>query len=324
MLCLFFLFPLQIVTHDLLKTMNSDTDNENKKVERYKYLHTSPRDLLWGLAVTTAGFQHVKPGDSYPLSSHPVSYNFSYNGHRVLNEYQLVYITRGAGYFESASCSKTRIEAGTMFMLFPSEWHTYTPDPDTGWNEHWIGFNGGFIEDKITNGFITFKNCVFKVGIDERIIGAFHEILDLVTDEKKGFQQIAAGLVISILGRIYYEDINHSFAESYISRIINQAKTIIKEDIAGSRSLEEIASSLKIGYSLFRREFKEKCGISPGQYRQEVKLAKAKELLYSTNLSIAEIAQKLHFENTGQFSTFFRKRTGTTPLEFRKKDASFE
>ncbi len=300
--------------------MKEHTDKTHK-VENFKYLHISPRDKSWGLAVTTAGFQHSGPNGTYPVSTHPDGYNFAQDGTRILNEYQLVYITRGSGYFESASCSRTKIEAGTMFMLFPGEWHSFGPDPETGWDDHWVGFNGSIIDDKIKAGFFTFKNCVFRVGVDEQVINTFHDILEIVSNEKKGYQQMAAGLAFSLIGRVYYENINHTFDDSYTTRIINQAKAIMKEDTTGSITLEEIAASLNISYSLFRREFRRACGISPGQYRQELKLAKAKEMLYSTNLSIAQIAERLHFECLGQFSTFFRKKVGIPPLEFRKRAA---
>jgi AraC-like DNA-binding protein len=293
---------------------------DKEKVERNSYLQPTPRDRSWGLAVTTVGLQHVRAGECYPLSTPPAGYSFQENGRRVLNEYQLYYITRGAGYFESASCSRTRIEAGMMFMLFPGEWHSFAPDADTGWDDHWIGFNGVFMDDKIRAGFFTFKNCVFRVGVDERIINIFHEILDIAESGKKGYQQVIASLAISLIGRIHYEDLNHTYGDTFITRIINQAKAVMKEDMAGNQPLEEIAHTLGTSYSLFRREFKKKCGISPGQYRLELKLAKAKELLHSTNMSIADISSKLHFECIGQFSTFFKKKTGSTPLEFRKQD----
>ena len=292
---------------------------DKEKVERYSYLQPTPRDRSWGLAVTTVGLQHIRAGECYPQSTPPAGYSFQENGRRVLNEYQLYYITRGAGYFESASCSRTRIEAGMMFMLFPGEWHSFTPDADTGWDDHWIGFNGVFLDDKIRAGFFTFKNCVFRVGVDERIINTFHEILDIAENGKKGYQQVIASLAISLIGRIHYEDLNHTYGDTFITRIINQAKTVMKEDMAGTQPLDEIAHSLGISYSLFRREFKRKCGISPGQYRLELKLTKAKELLHTTNMSIADISSKLHFECIGQFSTFFKKKTGTTPLEYRKQ-----
>ena len=231
--------------------MKEDTITRISKAENFKYLQISPRDRSWGLAVTTAGFQHVHPGEGYPLSSHPDGYNFPENKRRVLNEYQLVYITRGSGYFESASCSRTKIEAGMMFMLFPGEWHTFAPDPETGWDDHWIGFNGAFMDEKISAGFFTFKNCVFRVGVDERIINTYHEILDIISDEKKGFQQVVASLTISLIGRVYYEELNHSFGDSYIMRIINQAKVIMKEDMAGNKDLESIAA-LNNGLEAFK------------------------------------------------------------------------
>jgi AraC-like DNA-binding protein len=152
------------------------------------------------------------------------------------------------------------------------------------------------------------------------MVNTFHEILDIAADEKKGYQQLIASLAISLIGRLHYEDTNHTNGDTYIMRVINQAKTVMKEDM-DNQPLEEIAESLGISYSLFRREFRRKCGISPGQYRLELRLAKAKELLYSTNMSIAEISSMLHFECIGQFSTFFKKRTGIPPHEFRKQGA---
>ena len=299
--------------------MQENTITENKKVEKFKYLQVSPRDKAWGLAVTSAGFHHVHPGENYPPSSYPDGHNYPANERRVINEYLVVYVTRGSGHFESASCSRTKIEAGMMFMVFPGEWHTFAPDPSTGWDDHWIGFNGSFMDDKIRAGFFTFKNCVFRTGVDENITNTFLEILDIVAEEKKGFQQIAASLTMSLIGRIYYKDLNHTSDDSYIMRIINQAKVIMKEDLTGEMDLESLAKMLNVSYSLFRREFKNKCGISPGQYRQQLKLAKAKELLYTTNMSIAEISTRLNFECIGQFSTFFKKKVGIPPLEYRKK-----
>ena len=309
------------ILYNYCKMKEEKTTEKKNKIEQFKYLQISPRDKSWGLAVTTVGYLHIEAGENYSFAEHPDGYKFHDDGRRVLNEYQLVYITRGNGYFESASCSKTKIEAGTMFMLFPSEWHSFIPDPETGWNIHWIGFNGSIIDDKIKAGFFTFKNCVFRVGVDERITNTYHQILEIVSSERKGYQQMAAGLAFSLIGRVYYENLNHSFGDSYMTRVINQAKAIIKEDMSGSHSLEEIAASLNISYSLFRREFKRACGISPGQYRQELKIIKAKELLYSTNMSIALIAEQLHFECLGQFSTFFKKKTGLSPLEYRKRAA---
>ena len=60
-----------------------------------KYLVINPNDLLWGMAVNSVGFQEIGPGMPYPPSNHPSRYLFSAEKGRILNEYQLLYITKG-------------------------------------------------------------------------------------------------------------------------------------------------------------------------------------------------------------------------------------
>ena len=91
---------------------------------RLYYLTANSRDEDWDIATTTVGHQIVLPKEPYPLSTHPTDYQFNPKIGRVLNEYQLLYIVKGSGYFTSMSCKKCRIEAGTVIMLFPNEWHS--------------------------------------------------------------------------------------------------------------------------------------------------------------------------------------------------------
>ena len=58
---------------------------------------------------------------------------------------------------------------------------------------------------------------------------------------------------------------------------------------------------------------------SRAKYQLQQKLLKAKELLTSSSMNISEIAYSLKFENAGQFSTFFKKKEGVTPSEFRER-----
>lgn len=294
-------------------------NTEEKKSDALKYLRVNARDEEWGIVITTVGYQYVSPNHAYPLSKHPDNYNFKNEGKRTLNEYQLVYITRGEGYFSSRSCPKTHIEAGTMLLLFPGEWHKYYPDARTGWDEHWVGFRGSHIDNRVKSGFFTPSHCLFKIGTDDKIIDLYHEIMDKAEREKAGFQQIVSSIVLHLLGSVYYKDLNRSFNDDHMIDIINRARIMMKEEQTGNLSPETIAARLGVGYSLFRREFKRYSGISPGQYQQQLKLARAKELLSSSNLSIAEIAFELNFECVGQFSTFFRKKEGVTPSELRRQ-----
>lgn len=289
-----------------------------KRMNRFKYLQPSARDLAWGVAVTTIGGQYIESNAPYPAVGHPENHLFGSDGSRTLNEYQIVYIARGRGTFESASCSRTTVEAGTLLLLFPGEWHRYRPDSETGWEEYWVGFNGRGMDELIRSGFFTFKQCIFYTNDFKEVSQIFDDIYNYSTQDIPGAAQYAASLVLMLLGRILYESQSKALGESLTARTINQAKRMITSESYAEKTIEEIAGVLGIGYSYFRREFRRICGISPGEYRQQHRLQKAKELLISSTDSIAQIAKELKFDSAGQFSTFFRKREGIPPLEYRK------
>ena len=82
---------------------------------------------------------------------------------------------------------------------------------------------------------------------------------------------------------------------------------------------EDIAESINMSYSNFRKSFKQYTGIAPHQYMLQLKLSKIKDLLSSTEMSIQDIAMKLNFESADYFSYFFRSKTGINPLSYRKE-----
>jgi len=59
-------------------------------------------------------------------------------------------------------------------------------------------------------------------------------------------------------------------------------------------------------------------GQNTQQHIHEKLIAKAKEKLSTTNLSVSEIAYNLGFEHAQSFSTLFKKKTNLSPLEFRQ------
>lgn len=284
-----------------------------------RYLTISNADDEWGIVVTTVGYQFIRAKEKYPLSQHPEDYDFKPQTGRVLNEYQLVYITKGSGYFSSQSCKPQKIQAGTMLLLFPGEWHSYYPDKETGWDEYWVGFRGMHIDRRVEKRFFTREEPIHKIGLSATIVGLYNDILKFASEEKSGYQQMISSIVLHILGTVYYKNRNQAFKNTYVIDKINEARILMKEQVENSISVEELAAKLGLGYSWFRRMFKEYTGVSPAQYQQQQKLLRAKELLTSSSLNISEIAYSLKFENAGQFSTFFKKKEGVTPSEFRER-----
>lgn len=70
----------------------------------------------------------------------------------------------------------------------------------------------------------------------------------------------------------------------------------------------------------FRRRFKERTGVSPVTYLNDLRIEHAKHLLRKSGGtdSVAEIAYLSGFYDQRYFSQVFRKRTGMTPVEYRQ------
>ena len=168
----------------------------------FKYLLVNAKDKLFGLTVNTVGFQPIAPHSLYPSTEHPKNYYFKPDKGRVLSEYQIVYISKGKGYFTSASTKKRGITKGQVILLFPGQWHTYCPSKETGWNEYYIGFEGDIIDTIVTNGFIAPSNQVIDVGANEDLVSLFSTAIKVAKEDKGAAQQYLAGIVFNILGTI--------------------------------------------------------------------------------------------------------------------------
>jgi AraC-like DNA-binding protein len=283
-----------------------------------KYLITNERDVQWGLSVSSVGFQHVKPGDAYPPQNHPTHYLFSTEKGRVLEDYHLLYITRGQGKFLSTHCKKSDVEEGKMFLLFPGEWHTYQPDTTTGWDEYWIGFRGLTIDSRMDKDFFNIQKPIFNVGIQQDIIQLYRQAITIAGEQKIGFQQMLAGIVNLLLGYAYSYDKQSSIEDMRATKQINKAKVIILDKLYTAITPEEIALQVNMSYSYFRRLFKKHTGFSPSQYIIELRIQKGKELLTNTDMTSQEIAYEIGFDNPNYFCTLFKKKTGKNPFKYRE------
>ncbi|MEC5143958.1 AraC family transcriptional regulator [Chitinophaga sp. 212800010-3] len=282
-----------------------------------KYLTINEDDINWGITVTTIGYQSVSPHSRYPSKDHPSGYRFSPDTGRILDEYQLIYITRGAGRFSSAHLNNSPVTEGAVMLLFPGEWHSYTPEPATGWDTWWVGFRGAAADQLFRHHYFQRQEPLYQLGFSEQLVGLFRQITELAADEQTGFQQAIAGIVMHMLGTVYFSVRNSRLQETEIATKIEKARLLMREHPDGSISPEQLALELNISYSWFRRMFKQHTGLSPAQYQQQIRTQRAKELLAGSRKTIKEIAYELNFESTNYFTSFFRQRVGVTPAAFR-------
>lgn len=285
---------------------------------RFKYLTVGEEDSNWGLFLNVAGSSTIESGNIYPPVEHPSGYYFNWKEGRVLHEYQINYITEGSGVFENKH-GKFSVNPGSIMFTFPGIWHRYKPTGKTGWKENYIGFNGKIILDLFNHPLFTPRNPVLQIGIKEELLDTYLKIFDLVEREQPGFQQIASGMVIKLLGYIISIEKQKGFSGKRIAKVIEEARFMMRQHMEQEINLEQIAEQHHVGYSYFRQMFKKYTGVSPGQYHLQLRIIRAKELLASTDKSIKEISYELGFQSIYYFSNMFKRKEGMNPSDFRKR-----
>lgn len=99
---------------------------------------------------------------------------------------------------------------------------------------------------------------------------------------------------------------------------IQKLLSFIHQNYSEQLTLEEIADAAHISISECTRRFKEYTGYTPYEYLIQYRISEASILLLKTEQSVSQIAESTGFQDTSSFIQTFKKRTGTTPLKYRK------
>ena len=233
---------------------------------------------------------------------------------------------------------------GQQFLLYPNDISLTSP-----WQK--IGSTKG-VYDIGTLIWITIKPQVFEPSgelilgdwsgisdIDQRVIG---KILSLnkkpILNRLKSFQQIFQQLEKEIFNQEmgYRTRINHLIDELLITAIRHLSKQdnlrrdfpqvflkleqTLRENLSDPWTVEEMAGLVGLGTTAFTEKVKAFSGFSPLNYLINIRISEAIKLLNRKDLSLTDIALETGFYSSQHFSSTFKKLTGYTPREFRKKE----
>ena len=101
------------------------------------------------------------------------------------------------------------------------------------------------------------------------------------------------------------------------SRRISKVCRHIEENISHKITLSDAAKMVNMSDSAFSHFFKKQTGISFITYINNLRVAKACDLLANTNLSASEVCYDCGFNNKSNFIRLFSKRKNMTPIEYR-------
>lgn len=93
---------------------------------------------------------------------------------------------------------------------------------------------------------------------------------------------------------------------------------LIGEHLATSLTLADIARRVGTYEKRLSQVFRQRTGMTVFAYISEERIARGRQLLSDTDMTINDIASQTGFHNAGNFSTAFRERMGMTPSAYRQ------
>jgi len=101
--------------------------------------------------------------------------------------------------------------------------------------------------------------------------------------------------------------------------IVEKAQLFIEKHIDEKISFEQLSNRFAVGRRNFDRRFIKATGNTPLEYAQRVKIEAAKKELETTRKTINEVMYEVGYSDVKAFREVFKKVTGISPLDYRKK-----
>ncbi len=120
---------------------------------------------------------------------------------------------------------------------------------------------------------------------------------------------------------LWLNSINPDIAEAHLDRRVRTAMDYMCQSLHDKLSLRDIGHACGLSISRLSHLFREQTGLTPQQYLEQRRIARARELLELSSFSITEIADQVGYESPFYFSRRFANATGESPRSYRHRHA---
>jgi two-component system, response regulator YesN len=156
--------------------------------------------------------------------------------------------------------------------------------------------------------FILLSRMLHDLGISYPYIPALEEMNDDHMLLEKGKSQL-----FSVVQHVQGWRNNHAKGMLY------KAKEYIESHFAETLTLEQVAEYVELSPFYFSKLFKDRFGMNFIDYLTDIRISKAKEEMSNQGKSLKEICYSIGYKDPNYFSRVFKKITGLSPTEYRKR-----
>ena len=241
--------------------------------------------------------------------------------HEGRNDYQLLYIVAGKGeFYFKGSKEPTIVTKGNMVLFRPSEPQVYYYYAVDKTEVYWVHFTGWKVEEYLKRYELPSHENVFYTGVSHDYPWIYNQMIRELQIQRVNYEDM-----ISLYMHHIFISINRYIKEGRETKNdtisdVERAAHYFKENYNKQISIEQYAEEHLMSVNWFIHSFKNVMKMSPMQYIISLRIATAKGYLENSTKNIAEISYEIGYENPLYFSRLFRKSTGMTPTEYRKRN----
>jgi AraC family transcriptional regulator len=167
------------------------------------------------------------------------------------------------------------------------------------------------------------KLCVHDPSLLWLMKSVLHSVRTPHRNVRLFYESVTQHLIVAILDSKDHAIASSPWARGSLSATaLRRVKTYVEENLAEDLSLETLAGVANVSRFHFLRQFKVSMGCTPHRYLMQRRMNRARDLLLSSDLPIAEVALECGFVDPSHFALQFRRAFRHAPSEFRRMHAS--
>ena len=208
------------------------------------------------------------------------------------------------------------VKSGSVIITRPCEFHHCIYHSNEPHKHLWILFDGDKNEKMLDMFYNRPLGTNNLIELNENQKNKVTELcLDIIRKDKSGVCEISDFL--RILGILENGENETGILTENIPADIASAVEFIGENLGNTFTVSEVAKYAHISVNTLERRFVEVLKFTPSQYIKSRRLARAAELLPSSE-SVSDVCDKCGFRDYSNFIAIFKKQFGVTPLKYKK------
>lgn len=190
--------------------------------------------------------------------------------------------------------------------------HEYRASHDDPWTIWWLHLRGTDSAE-IARPMLGATQQVRKLRAVDRVLALFDELIALLERRHSPAQLLAAsGVAWNLLARMSADTLLPAEGSP-----LERAMRYLESRIDGSVRVTELASIVAVSPSHLTALFRESTGGGPAAFHTSLKMGRARSLLDTTSIPIAEVASAVGYSDPLYFSRHFRRMHGVSPSAYR-------